>query len=118
MEKDKERTYFDEGQKNINKNLLKALTKITKDNNKHLEKNLNIMWNLGYQEALLLKDKEQEEFMDKLQFIDFDFIIQKIDFIKNLNVALQKDDYRDIDVKTTIIKKIIELYNYIYDEMK
>ncbi|MCY6958290.1 hypothetical protein [Clostridium brassicae] len=118
MEKDKERTYFDEGQKNINKNLLKALTKITKDNNKHLEKNLNIMWNLGYQEALLLKDKEQEEFFDKLRFIDFNFIIQKIDFIKNLNVAFKEDDYSDDDIKATIVKKIIELYSYIYEEMK
>jgi len=116
MEIENGKDYFMKGYKSIDKSLVKELTNTLKEDNENLELDLSLLWTLGYQKALLLNDKQNKESNAKVQSIDFDFIKGQIDIIESLNNAQQKDIH-DIDIKTIIVKKIIELYTYVYNQI-
>lgn len=113
MEIKNEQDYFMKGYKNIDKNLIKDLLNSGKED---LELDLQLIWALGYQKALLINDEQNEESTKKIRSIDFDFIKREIDIIESLSNAQQKD-INDIDIKTIIVKKIIELYTYVYNQI-
>lgn len=110
------RDYFKEGYKSIDKELVKDLIGISTEDAEDLELDLRLMWTLGYQKALLLNDKQNKESNAKIESIDFDYVTEQIDTIKFLSNS-QKSDINDIDIKTIIVKKIVELYTYVYNQI-
>lgn len=108
-----ERDYFKEGYKSIDESLVKDLSK---GGIEDLEVSLKLIWTLGYQKALLLNDKQNRESNAKIESINFDFVKEKIDTIKYLSNS-QQNEINDVDIKTIIVKKIIELYTYVYNQI-
>ncbi|MEA4826687.1 MAG: hypothetical protein VB130_08660 [Clostridium sp.] len=113
MEMENERDYFKEGYRSIDKSLVKDLSKRGIED---LETNLKLMWILGYQKALLMNEKQNKKSNAKIESINFDFIKEKIDTIKYLSNS-QQNQINDVDIKIIIVKKIIELYTYIYNQI-